>query len=485
MGPKLGIRPNSDPFDPVHAGLHTAAWLIGAWLANRLITRFLWDGMVSRAIRRQVPGVLKQISTVFIYICTGACIAAIVFGQSITAFLAAVGASGVVLGFALRNLLADLFTGLAVNFDDNYAIGDWLMVPSSAGNPETVGQVEEIGWRCTRLATEAGMTIIVPNSLLGLEKVVNISRPMKLTRYETEVTIDYSIPVERARRVLMAALRSVAHSTPGFSKDREPAVLINETDELGVEYLLRYWIEPWNPLSPTSSRDKVLTAVLKHLQTAGITPAYPKADVFHEPMPVRHFQGHTVADKVSLLARIPIFEKLEEDELRQVAEELNRRQLHAGQTLFRRNEEGDSLFILIEGLLDVRVDIDGNGLEETVNQLSPGEFLGEMALLTGEPRSATITAHTTVVVYELRRNTVMRLIEARPEISESMSRAIAERQLNLNEFKSRRGEADEQAKVESITRQIVLKMKRLFRNAQRPGVIPVAETAKSPAETPS
>jgi small-conductance mechanosensitive channel/CRP-like cAMP-binding protein len=460
---RLGFKEESRASRQILTGIEVSFWLIGAYLVNRLINRFFWDGAMSRAMQRAIPGVLKDIGTVLVYIITGACIAGFVFNQSITAFLATLGAGGVVLGFALRNLLADLFTGIAVNFDNNFAIGDWLIVPSIQGGDGTVGQVDEIGWRCTRLTCEDGTTIVLPNSILGLEKIVNVSRPSIMTRFEVSVTIDYTVPVERVRRILLAALESVS-SQDGFSKETKPQVLVCNTGKRGVKYNLRYWIHPWHPLSPNTSRDLVLTAALQHLQTAGITPAYTKAEVFHEPLPAKHLQGHSIADKVSLLSRITIFEKLEEVELERVATEMRRFQLSPDEILFRRNEEGQSLFILIEGLLNVLVDLNNSGHEQTVSQLSPGDFFGEMALLTGEPRSATIQARTAAVVYEISRPTIIRLVEDRPEISKCMSLAVAQRQMKLDEARSRNNNVDAEDKVQSISRQIMVKMKSYFKS---------------------
>ncbi len=442
-------------------GLNVLIWLVGAYLASRILNRFFWDGVVARALGRPVPSVLKDFGMVFVYMVASVFVAALVFNQPIGGFLATLGAGGVILGFALRNLLSDVFTGLAVNFDNNFAIGDWLIVPSGTGAGGSIGQVDEISWRCTRLTCEDGTTIVLPNSILGQEQVVNISRPSAWTRYQAEITIDYSVPVERARRILLTALQAACMQA-GFAKDNQPKVLIGKTGKRGVQYLLRYWIHPWHPLSPSTCHDLVLTAALQHLQTAGITPAYTKEEVFYEPLPAKHFQGHTIADKVELLSRIAVFERLEEEELKRVAVEMARLQFSPGEVLFRRNEEGDSLFILIEGLLNVQINLDGNGTEETVGQLSPGEFFGEMSLLTGEPRSATIQARTSAVVYEIYRPTIVRLIEERPEISECMSRAVAQRRMNLDQARARLADSEAAAKVHSITRQLMGKMKSFF-----------------------
>ncbi len=446
-------------------GARILIWVVGASLINRILSRFFWDGLLVRVLGRPVPSVLKDLGTLSVYVIASVCIAAVIFHQPITGFLATLGAGSVVLGLALRSLLSDVFTGLAVNFDNNFAIGDWLIVPSSTGEGGTVGKVDEISWRCTRLNCEDGTTVVVPNSILGEEKVINISRPSVWTRYQAEVTIDYSVPVERVRHILLSALQAVSMKE-GFSKDKEPKVLVGKTGKRGVEYLLRYWIHPWQPLSPSTSRDLVLTAALQHLQTAGITPAYTKEEVYYGQLPAKHFQGHSVEDKVALLSRITLFERLAEEELNQVAGDMERLQLSPGETLFRRNDEGSSLFILIEGLLNVQLGLNGNGTDEIVGQLSPGEFFGEMSLLTGEPRSATIVALTNAVVYEINRPTIVQLINERPEISECMSRAVAQRQMNMEQARARMADSDAAAKVQSIARQLMGKMKSFFKSSE-------------------
>jgi small-conductance mechanosensitive channel/CRP-like cAMP-binding protein len=448
----------------LHLGARTLIWLVGTSLVNCILGRFFWDGLLVRVLGRPVPSVLKDLGTLLVYALATICIAAVIFHQPITGFLTTLGAGSVVLGLALRSLLSDVFTGVAVNFDNNFAIGDWLIVPSSTGEGGTVGRVDEISWRCTRLNCEDGTTVVVPNSILGEEKVINISRPSAWTRYQAEITIDYSVPVERVRHILLSALQAVSLKE-GFSKDNEPKVLVGKTGKRGVEYLLRYWIHPWQPLSPSTSRDLVLTAALRHLQTAGITPAYTKEEVYYDKLPAKHFQGHSVTDKVALLSRITLFERLAEEELNHVAAEMQRLQLSAGETFFRRNDEGSSLFILIEGLLNVKVDLHGHGTDEIVGQLSPGEFFGEMSLLTGEPRSATVVAQTNAVVYEINRPTIVQLIKQRPEISECMSRAVAQRQINMEQARARIADSDAAAKEQSIAQQLMGRMKSLFKSS--------------------
>lgn len=433
----------------------TLAWMFGAALLNQLLRRLLWDGIVARAIGGPVPGVLKEISAFFVYLATLTCIVGIVFDRSVTGFLAALGAGGVVLGFALRDLFSDIFTGLAINIDRTFAIGDWVQVNEGVGDP-TVACIREIGWRCTSLVTEEQTTVIVPNSMLGHERVVNISQPIEPTRYELEVTVEFSVPARRVKRVLLAALRALA-AEPGYDDSHEPVVLLNGASSLGVEYLLRYWILPWHPQSPSTWKDLVLSSVLRHLHAAGISLAYPKTDVYHAEMPERQVEGHSPRDEARLLAQIPLFEPLTAGELDHLVETLQRHVVRPGKTLVHSGEEGDSLFILIEGLLSVRVERDGRPHE--IAHLEPGQFFGEMSLLTGERRSATVGAVTESVVYEIRKKPLQHLMEQRPELAEHLSRILAERQLLTRQALDSSGEAQGGDEIDSLARQLLGRMR--------------------------
>jgi small-conductance mechanosensitive channel/CRP-like cAMP-binding protein len=435
--------------------VRTLAWIFGAALLNQLLRLLLWDGIVARAIGGPVPGVLKELSSVLVYLITLTCIVGLVFERSITGFLAALGAGGVVLGFALRDLFSDIFTGLAINIDRTFAIGDWVLINEAAGNP-TIACIREIGWRCTSLLTEEQTTVIVPNSMLAHERVTNISQPIEPTRFELEVTVEFSVPARRVKRVLLAALRAL-EDEPGYDDSHAPVVLLDDTSSLGVQYLLRYWILPWDPQSPSTWKDLVLSSVLRHLHAAGISLAYPKTDVYHADMPERQVEGHSPRDEAVLLSQIDLFSPLKQNEIQHLVKKLHRHVVRPGKTLVHCGEEGDSLFILIEGLLSVRVEQDGEARQ--VAHLEPGEFFGEMSLLTGARRSATVSALTEAVVYEIRKHPLQHLMAQRPELAEHLSRILAERQLLTRQALDQREDSQGSEEIDSLARQLLGRMR--------------------------
>jgi len=443
--------------------LQIGIWLASAFLINRLMSVFFWDMVVSRAMGGgPVPRLLKDVVAAVVYIIAITGIVAFVFGESVTGIWATGGAVGLVLGFALRSLILDVFTGLAINIDRPYRIGDWIMLHQRQHDLHIIGNVQELNWRTTRLRTAHGNLVVVPNSVMGQTIITNYMLPEEHSRLELYFDLDFGVPSERALRVLTAAMRSVTGNGPKQPLlDPPPKIRINRITELGVEYRIRYWVLPRN-LSPNRSRHIVIGAVLDHLKQAGLTLAYPKNDVFHQEMPQRHLDGRTKEDRVELLQRIELFANLHEDELDALGDRIEQRRFRDRETLIAAGEPGESMFILVEGLVYVFVNT-GEGDEQVkVAQIVPGNFFGEMSLLTGEPRSATITAASDTIVYEIRKEHISALLGARPELAEELSRVVADRVLR-NQKKLAEAPADAVAEEKrTVAGQIMGRMKAFF-----------------------
>ena len=143
-------------------GIHIGLWLSGAYLIVRLLNHLLWEGFVARLIERPVPRLLRDSLAIVVFLLAVAGIVGLEFGQPVIGIWATSGAIGIVLGIALRSIILDIFTGLAVNFDHSYRIGDWIELVERA-LPPIRGKVVEINWRTTRLETEDKRTMVVPN----------------------------------------------------------------------------------------------------------------------------------------------------------------------------------------------------------------------------------------------------------------------------------------------------------------------------------
>jgi small-conductance mechanosensitive channel len=447
--------------------VRTGLGLSAAFFVNRIVQVFVLDGLVARATGGKVPRLLKDMTAVAVFGVGIAVIAAVVFKQSLNGFWATSGVLTFVLGLALRPIILDVFTGLATNFDNPYRIGEWIIVHRRGGDTDMCGQVVEVNWRTTRLVTEKGAMVLVPNSTIATSVVTNLDRPEHPSRISTSFVLDFSVPVDRAMRVILAGAKA-AVGVKGMLEDPRPKVLLGKTTELGVEYKVRFWIAPRKGTSPSKGVNAMTASVVRHLQQAGLTLAYPKRDIFEAPMPNRQLDGASIEDLAELLKRVPLFIALDDSERMTLAGSMDRRFVAGGKDVIAQGDPGKSMYILLEGLLDVLVgkpaeatDAAGAGAQMRVASIEPGRFFGEMSLLTGEPRSATVRAVTDAVVYEITHEDIRPLLEARPSLVDEMGRAAAARRLKNDAAFNAKSDAEQEAEAETLGAAIARKM-RLF-----------------------
>ncbi len=442
--------------------LHTGIWISLAYLLNRVIGILVWDPLHRRM---PVPRLLRDVTAVLVYALAITVIVGVVFDRPIGPFWAASGAGAIVIGLALRNVILDIFMGLAMNFDRPFEIGDFIQVTiGPLGGPS--GRVVELNWRTTRLLTGEGNLVVVPNGKLGEMIVTNFSKPEAVGEFEISVFLDFDVPTDRALRVLNAAVRTVAGST-GVLDNPAPKARIRGVTPQGVEYKIKYFLDP-RKAGPGKARHEVWRTVLDQLQRAGLQPAMPKQDVFHAPRPQRLLDSRSLEDRVALLMRVELFQGFTATERAQLSSRMRERVFTEGATVIKCGEAGESMFILCEGLLSVLIVLKPGEPETCVARLQAGMFFGEMSALTGEPRSATVVATTDVLVFEINKEDIAPLIVSRPELAELVGSAVASRKLRNSEAAAKAGTSARVAEEKSLTAVLVGKMLAFFGVKSRP-----------------
>ena len=332
----------------------------------------------------------------------------------LTGILTTSGVAVAVLGFALRDILASLFAGIALNFERPYRIGDWLEV-----GPELTGRVTEIGPMTTRLVTLDNIAVVVPNARLATQGLRNFNQGAGgIWRDCIDLTLGYEVSPVRGERILLAAAASV----PGANAaGRRPDARITALSEQGVVWQLRYWLA-----------DYARRTEIRH-EVHARTPA--------APLPRRPRPGAPAARPVPCADARPDHRP---GDTSRPAARAQRAVRHAGgggppcrgvgrpspvgpggHVVIREGEAGQSLFVIVEGLLEVAFVRDRPDL---TRMLGPGELLGEYSLLTGAPRSATVTARTQCVLYEIDKAALLPVLARNPEIAELFSAVLQRRE---------------------------------------------------------
>jgi CRP-like cAMP-binding protein len=296
--------------------------------------------------------------------------------------------------------------------------------------------------------------VVVPNSLIGTMILRNLSEPETKSRFELIFCLEFGVPPERALRVLEAGLKAAE----GPLADPAPTVRIDKVSDRGVEYKVRYWVEPAQ-LSPPRARHAVTSSILRHLHQAGLSLAYDKQDVYISRMPARQLDRTT--DRSTIIQRIEMFSLLSADERQQLAGNLRERRFAPGESVVQQGEEGESMYILVEGLLEVRSTLDDDLRQVKVSGIEPGQYFGEMSLLTGEPRAATVVAVTSTIAYELGKENLDALLTRRPEIAAEIAELMAKRRVQLKAAGEQSQEQDVAIR-QSVTEQILDRMRHVF-----------------------
>ncbi len=422
-------------------------WLLLAYVVDSLIHVLVWEGVVESRLGAPVPRLLRNVVSTLIYLAALGGIAGGIFGQDLTILLAATGGAGIVIGFALQTLISDFFSGIVLSIQRPFKQGDWVCLDGEWG------RVQEINWHSTQIVDPSDQLITFPNSQVAGMKVINTSHRGHI-RQVLWVTLDYEVPVEQAVRILRAGARAGQLEVG----DREPVVEPLKMEEEGIGYRIRFWmpdLETW-----FESYGRIIAALQRHLHLAGLRYSRP---IKETP------SSRRIADRMEprehrleLLRATALFGSLDDEKMTFLESRLVERRFAAGDDVVVQGEPGDSMFLIAEGVLDVRVFFKDEDREVKVASLDVANFLGEISVLTGEPRTATVRANGDAVLYEITHDVLERLFGWRPDLVDELSQVMAERRMNVLLAKQQLSEQQAEAEKASLARQILGKIKGFF-----------------------
>jgi branched-chain amino acid transport system substrate-binding protein len=452
--------------DAFRLGLLTLVWIFSGSIVNTLLEFVVYDFIVAAAMGGSTPTVIRQFSRVVFYVTLSALIVHFVYGKSVMAFLTALGAGGVVIGLAAQRLIADVFNGLAINADRPFKIGDWIAV-HVPDEGQVDGKVVAITWRTTVVRTATDCEWVIPNHDIGENPVKNHWRPDKYSWLRAEVVLDFETAPEKVFRILQTAGKSVLMK-PGFDPDCDPHVLIWEVEDRGIRYALLVRFNAFGEAgSERTGRSVVIRAALDHLRNSGISPTFDKHDVYISPLPKRGLSTRNLEDVSLIVSKMAMFDLLSSEELDELIKRSHRLEYLSGHELIKQGDSGDSMFVVLEGLLSISITIpdedsdpsSGKTKEIVVGHLGPGEFLGEMSLMTGDPRSASVHASTNGVCFEITKEGMTEVLENRPDLVEPISQVIADRRIQMMRASKSGAKVEE---TEGMASQLMGRMRNFF-----------------------
>lgn len=236
-------------------GITAAAYFAAAWLVSRILA-VAFDANVRK---RPYPRLLKDLIAAALFLVAFAATVSLYLGQGAFGALAGSGLILAMLGFAIRNVVADTLSGVALGVEGPYRIGDWIDIDNLAR-----GRVIEIGWRTTRVLTRDATYMILPNSQVARQRIINYSAPKPQYRAQVSLTLDHGLPVDEARQLLLEAVKNATL----IQKDPAPDVRVQAYGESGIVYAVRYWLARFD--RDVDCRDEVYSLIDKALREAGV-----------------------------------------------------------------------------------------------------------------------------------------------------------------------------------------------------------------------
>jgi CRP-like cAMP-binding protein len=361
-----------------------------------------------------VPELLTQVVSLIVLTVAVFLVLEFFYGQTIKGLLIAPGIAAVVLGLAMQDLLGNIIAGVALQLGKSFYHGEWLLIENR------YAEVIEINWRSTRLRTNDDISIEIPNREIARQTIVNLNRPHRPAAMRIPICLDYAAPPTRVKDVLLHATLNAR----GVSSAPPPKVFLKDFGESGVDYEIKFWLDNYGAYNDVC--DGIRTNIWYALQRHGIRIPYPTRTVMLERT-ARDKQAEVQTAARLILRQQPLFQGLTDEQLDALLPRGQVVHFGKGEKLIRQGEKGDSMFILVDG--EARVVVERNGSAKEVARLASGDCFGEMSLLTGEQRSATVVANTDCVVVEIGKVVLSCSLRDHPELLSKLSELLARRQV--------------------------------------------------------
>ena len=373
--------------------------------------------------RRAVPRIVGEVS-IALSVVVFTLIRLDAVGVNLTSIIATTAVGGAAIAFAMQSTLGNLLGGISLQLDNTCRIGDWIEIEGVTG--EVVG----IRWRYTALATVNNVTIIIPNASLMNNRVTLLGRrgDQRIPwRRPIEFMVGYEWTPGQVMAVVNAALERV--DVPFVASEPAANCICAAFDSNAVKYIVYYWLIDIKQYMVTDSRVRV--HVYAALGRAGMDIPISRSDVYLHSARNRQAlrSSEEQAYRVALLQSLNLFASLTDDETQALALQLMPTPLAVGDVATKQGEPSDSLYIIARGHVGIFRDSNDTNppTRRRLATLSAPQSFGEMGLLTGEARSATILAESEVLCYQLDKAGFEAIIRARPEIADEMSQTVIAR----------------------------------------------------------
>jgi small-conductance mechanosensitive channel/CRP-like cAMP-binding protein len=396
----------------MHA-LRAANVLLGTIFILAIFRRYYWELWFERHYRTKAPKFVSQLFGLILFIAAIFIIIGGIYGYSIQGVVFSSTVVVGIIGFAMQDLLGNIISGIALELGKPFKTGDWLNVNQQHA------EVIEVNWRSTRLRTNDDIYLDIPNKAIVGSTITNLTYPTRQHANRLTVGFDYATPPNFIKDVMARAAAEV----PGVLVTPAPKIFLKEFGDSAVIYEIKFWLEDESIFNDIV--DGIRTNIWYAAQRHGIRIPFPIRTVQIQRTPPASHDTMSIAR--ACVRKQPFLQLLDETQLEKLLAQARYQRFGRREKVIVQGAAGHSMFILLNG--EANVYVKANGAETLVATLHTGDYCGEMSLLTGDPRSATVVASTDCEMWEIGKEVLAEILQHNEALVQKLSELLAQRRM--------------------------------------------------------
>jgi len=395
-------------------------WFILLILAIKTLAFFVFDFLALRQQGVRYPKLVKDMMVFILFVVGVLLILRYYTKTDISLLTVSSAVLTVVVGFALQDILGNLFSGIVLNFEDSFKIGDWMSIADHEG------QVEQFGWRSFKIRTIDRELIVFPNQAASKAEVVIYGAGRQPVALKIRVAAGYGESPDRVSAVMRQALDGM----PGIRPEPPTEVQLVDFGDFAMNYQVKFWIDDYNRhnLITSDARRRIWYAFKRQ----GIEIPFPKRDVYLKQEKRGEIARAALAE---VLKRNDVLAAIADEDFQRLLAVVETRVFGAGETIIREGDEGDHFYHVYSGTVNVIKD------GQVIARLGAGDFFGEISLVTGDKVSATVTAAEESVVILVSSARFKQMVEMNEAMAMKLSALITSRQEEMKQFSEKNPKA--------------------------------------------